>query len=118
MKTRNRNGLMFYSYKRLNDSRLGVFCVELVDGHIRYVFGVLADRGGRGVGVGRSGEGLKALTDHLDTGLDDGRWHDVSVHRPLLGEHVLRVDGDVVQLVVEPLTHDFVRKVSYTHRHH
>jgi len=55
---------------------------------------------------------LRALTDHLDVGLDDGQWHDVSVLRPLLGEHVLTVDGDVVQLSVQPLTNDFVRKVN------
>ena len=105
---------MFYSSKRLDGSRVGVFCIELVDGHIRYVFGVTADgyRSHRGL----RGEGLRALTDHLDAGLDDGHWHDVSVLRPLLGEHVLRVDGDVVQLVVEPLTREFVRKVRRRRR--
>jgi len=92
---------MFYSAKRLSGSQLGVFCVELVDGHVRYVFGVLTnDR-----------RGLHELIDHLDSAIDDGRWHDVSVHRPLLGEHVLRVDGDVVQLIVDPPTHEFIRQV-------
>ena len=113
MKTRKRNGLMFYSSRRLDAARLGVFGVELVDGHVRYVFGVMTDA--RRVRAGqRAGDdgGLRALTDHLETAVDDGRWHDVAVHRPLLGEHVLRVDGDVVQLAVEPLTHEFVRKVS------
>ena len=111
MKTRKRNGLIFYSSKRLNDSRVGVFCIELVDGHIRYVFGLTANshRGHRRQGAG---EGLRALTDHLDTGLDDGYWHDVAVLRPLTGEHLLRVDGDVVQLVVEPMNSEFVRKVD------
>jgi len=29
--------------------------------------------------------GLRALTDRLEAaGLDDGRWHDVAVHRTLL----------------------------------
>jgi len=117
MKTRKRNGLIFYSSKRLSGSRVGIFSIELVDGHIRYVFGVTSDRtrrGGGGAGADLQvggGDDLRSLTDHLDTGLDDGRWHDVGVHRPLLGEHVLRVDGDVVQLVVHPLTQEFVGKV-------
>ena len=118
MKTRQRNGLIFYSSKRLNDSKVGVFCIEMVNGHIRYVFGVMADsyRSHRKSGASLRGESLRALTDHLDSGLDDGHWHDVSVQRPLLGEHVLRVDGDVVQLFVEPLTHEFVRKASSSRR--
>ena len=111
MRTRKRDGLMFYSSKRLDQSRLAVFCVELVHGHVRYVFGVMTDGypGQRRL----QGEGLRSLTDHLDVGLDDGQWHDVTVLRPLLGEHVLTVDGDVVQVGVQPLTNDFVRKVSF-----
>ena len=105
---------MFYSSKRLNGSQLGVFSIEMVDGHIRYVFGVMADsHRGRG---GQRGEGLRALTDRLDSARDDGQWHDVSVLRPVPGEHILRVDGDVVQMVIDPLTSEFVRKVRYVAR--
>ena len=54
MKTRQRNGLVFYSSKRLDAARLGVFCVELVDGHVRYVFGVTPTRQrGTGSDAGR-----------------------------------------------------------------
>jgi len=43
MKTRKREGLIFYSSKRLDRSLLAVFCIELVHGHVRYVFGVTTD---------------------------------------------------------------------------
>ena len=79
MKTQQSEGLIFYS--GFGGSGKDFLAIEMVNGHIRYVF----DLGG----------GSRAIRDGYGHTLNDNRWHDIGVVRPNLNRHVLIVDDSV-----------------------
>lgn len=89
MKTTQSNGLIFYSGDLGSSAGARDFlAVELSGGYIRYVFDV--------------GSGPRAILQSNRTTVDggpagrpvnDNAWHDVSISRPTVSRHVVRVDG-------------------------
>lgn len=76
VKTTQNNALMFYGGGNNDGDFLSI---ELVSGHIRYVFDV--------------GSGVRMLADRHGAPLNDNAWHAVSVLRPTVRRQVLIVDG-------------------------
>lgn len=76
-KTREANGLILFNAGRERD----FVAVELVDGHIHYVFDL--------------GDGPVKIRDTSRPRLNDGKWHAVSIGRPAPKRHTLAVDDHV-----------------------
>jgi neurexin len=71
------NGLLFYNGGRRND----FIAVELVNGHIHYVFDL--------------GDGPITIRDKARIHMNDNRWHSVSIRRPGPKTHTLAVDESI-----------------------
>ncbi|KAJ8674025.1 hypothetical protein QAD02_005287, partial [Eretmocerus hayati] len=80
-KTREANGLILYNAGRERDRERDFIAVELVNGHIHYVFDL--------------GDGPVRLRDSTKTRLNDGKWHAVSIARPAPKRHTLAIDDHV-----------------------
>ncbi|KFB36467.1 AGAP004066-PA-like protein [Anopheles sinensis] len=76
-KTLEPNGLLFYNGGKRSD----FFAVELVNGHIHYVFDL--------------GDGPITLRDKARIHMNDNRWHSVSIRRPGPKTHTLAVDESI-----------------------
>ncbi|XP_076392462.1 neurexin 1 isoform X3 [Megachile rotundata] len=76
-KTREPSGLILFNAGRERD----FIAVELVDGHIHYVFDL--------------GDGPVKVRDNSRSRLNDGKWHAVSIGRPAPKRHTLAVDDHV-----------------------
>ncbi|XP_076637715.1 neurexin 1 isoform X2 [Colletes latitarsis] len=76
-KTREENGLILFNAGRERD----FIAVELVKGHIHYVFDL--------------GDGPVKVRDTSRSSLNDGKWHAVSIGRPAPKRHTLAVDDHV-----------------------
>ncbi|XP_052863828.1 neurexin-1 [Anopheles cruzii] len=76
-KTLEPNGLLFFNGGKRSDF-LGV---ELVNGHIHYVFDL--------------GDGAITLRDKARIHMNDNRWHSVSIRRPGPKTHTLAVDESI-----------------------
>lgn len=75
LKTTQSSGLIFFSGLGSDKDFLAV---ELYSGHLRYVFDV--------------GSGTRLIQDRLPGFLNDNRWHEVTLLRPSINQHLLRVD--------------------------
>jgi len=65
--------------------------VELVNGVVRYVFGAM---GGEGTGDGEAlASAPRVVRANYRGSLADDEWHEVSILRPTLSQHILRVDN-------------------------
>ncbi|XP_043272551.1 neurexin-3 isoform X2 [Venturia canescens] len=80
-KTREANGLILFNAGRERD----FVAVELVDGHIHYVFDL--------------GDGPVKIRDTSRPRLNDGKWHAVSIGRPAPKRHTLAVDDHVAAVL-------------------
>lgn len=78
LRTTQPHGLILYSG---HGHGKDFMAVELTDGNLRYVFDV--------------GSGPRAIETHglLRAPLNDNEWHDVSVLRPTVSQHVVTVDA-------------------------
>ncbi|XP_035900553.1 neurexin-3 isoform X4 [Anopheles stephensi] len=76
-KTLEPNGLLFYN----GGKRTDFVAVELVNGHIHYVFDL--------------GDGPITLRDKARIHMNDNRWHSVSIRRPGPKTHTLAVDESI-----------------------
>lgn len=76
-KTLEPNGLLFYNGGKRND----FIAVELVNGHIHYVFDM--------------GDGAITIRDRARVHMNDNRWHTVSIRRPGPRTHTLIVDDTI-----------------------
>lgn len=76
-KTLEPNGLLFYNGGKRSD----FLAVELVNGHIHYVFDV--------------GDGPITVRDKARIHMNDNRWHSVSIRRPGPKTHTLAVDESI-----------------------
>lgn len=76
-KTLEPNGLLFYNGGKRND----FIAVELVNGHIHYVFD--------------QGDGSVTIRDKARVHMNDNRWHSVSIRRPGPRTHTLIVDDSI-----------------------
>ncbi|XP_049286072.1 neurexin-1 [Anopheles funestus] len=76
-KTLEPNGLLFYNGGKRSD----FVAVELVNGHIHYVFDL--------------GDGPITLRDKARIHMNDNRWHSVSIRRPGPKTHTLAVDESI-----------------------
>ena len=87
LKTVQSDGLIVFASRNLGLQRR-IFAVELHRGQIRFVFGLLhhSDLQRRS---------LHVIEDPSSVALNDGHWHGVSVQRPTLKEHILRIDDSV-----------------------
>lgn len=74
VRTTQPEGLLMYSG---GDKGKDFMAVELVGGHLRYIFNV--------------GSGPRVMRAHHKP-INDNQWHDVSIIRPTLTEHILHVD--------------------------
>lgn len=75
LKTTQSTGLIFFSGL---GSEKDFLAVELYSGHLRYVFDV--------------GSGTRLIEDRLPGSVNDNRWHEVTLLRPSINQHLLRVD--------------------------
>ena len=75
LKTTQADGLIMYSAGGGGKDFMGV---ELVNGHIRYIFDV--------------GSGPRVVRADMREPVNDNEWHDVAILRPTLNQHILRVD--------------------------
>ncbi|XP_062702509.1 neurexin 1 isoform X5 [Aedes albopictus] len=76
-KTLEPNGLLFYNGGKRSD----FVAVELVNGHIHYVFDL--------------GDGPITIRDKARIHMNDNRWHSVSIRRPGPKTHTLAVDESI-----------------------
>ncbi|XP_055617047.1 neurexin-1 isoform X4 [Toxorhynchites rutilus septentrionalis] len=76
-KTLEPNGLLFYNSGKRSD----FLAVELVNGHIHYVFDL--------------GDGPITIRDKARIHMNDNRWHSVSIRRPGPKTHTLAVDESI-----------------------
>ncbi|XP_050084975.1 neurexin-1 isoform X2 [Anopheles aquasalis] len=76
-KTLEPNGLLFFN----GGKRTDFLAVELVNGHIHYVFDL--------------GDGAITLRDKARIHMNDNRWHSVSIRRPGPKTHTLAVDESI-----------------------
>lgn len=76
-KTLEPNGLLFYNGGKRND----FIAVELVNGHIHYVFDM--------------GDGPITIRDKARVHMNDNRWHSVSIRRPGPRTHTLIVEDSI-----------------------
>ena len=74
LRTTQPNGIIMYSG---GGKGKDFMALELVNGHVSYVFNV--------------GSGPRVVRVHHRP-INDNKWHDISIVRPTLNEHVLRVD--------------------------
>lgn len=77
-KTREQNGLVLYNGGKGHD----FIAVELVNGHIHYLFNL--------------GDKTIRIRDNAKSGLNDNKWHSVSIGRPRVKQHTLQVDDTFV----------------------
>ncbi|GBM86941.1 Neurexin-1 [Araneus ventricosus] len=82
-KTMEPNGLILYNAGKGQD----FIAVELVDGHLHYVFNL--------------GDGPRGVRSNTKTALNDNQWHAVTIGRPSLHQHTLMVD-DMITKVSSP----------------
>ncbi|GIY63430.1 hypothetical protein CDAR_531741 [Caerostris darwini] len=82
-KTMEPNGLILFNAGKGQD----FIAVELVDGHIHYVFNL--------------GDGPRGVRSNTKTALNDNQWHAVTIGRPSLHMHTLMVD-DMITKVSSP----------------
>ncbi|XP_055944776.1 neurexin-1-like isoform X1 [Argiope bruennichi] len=82
-KTMEPNGLVLYNAGKGQD----FIAVELVDGHLHYVFNL--------------GDGPRGVRSNTKTALNDNQWHAVTIGRPSLHQHTLMVD-DMITKVSSP----------------
>ncbi len=75
-KTLEANGLLMYNAGRGGQD---FFAVELVNGHIHYVFNL--------------GYGSISIKDNAPKALNDNEWHSVTIGRPSKYKHTLLVDS-------------------------
>ncbi len=74
LKTTQPNGLIMYN----GDGTGDFFALELVNGHIQYVYNV--------------GSGPRFVPSMLDQKINDNKWHEIGVLRTSLEQFILRVD--------------------------
>ncbi|KAG8179390.1 hypothetical protein JTE90_003646 [Oedothorax gibbosus] len=82
-KTLEPNGLLLYNGGKGQD----FVAVELVDGHLNYVFNL--------------GDGPRKVRSNSRASLNDNQWHSVTIGRPSVRQHTLMVD-DMIATVTSP----------------
>ncbi|XP_065314409.1 uncharacterized protein LOC135923536 isoform X1 [Gordionus sp. m RMFG-2023] len=90
------NGIIFY-YEGID---MEFICIELVDGLINYVFN-----------FGAGPQFLKSNTLHR---LDDNNWHEVTISKTTVNDHVLIVDFSVVKTMSQDTKYEFFEGNSGT----
>ncbi|XP_054706570.1 neurexin-1-like [Uloborus diversus] len=87
-KTMEPNGLLLYNGGKGQD----FLAVELVDGHLHYVFNL--------------GDGPRGVRSNTRSTLNDNQWHAVTIGRPSAHQHTLMVDDTITKVTSQgPNTH-------------
>lgn len=90
------NGLILHNAGKGQD----FIAVELVDGHLHYVFNL--------------GDGPRGVKSNTRTTLNDNQWHAVTIGRPSLHQHTLMVD-DMITKVIRILFVTRIAAVTYVY---